>query len=520
MRKSILLLMMLLPMLVAAGTKYKVIAYMSADASTTGGTAIENLTWGNYTMVSFPIDSISLSAIDILILFCNQAENVVSTAPHLSIIGGQPDSVKYFHGQDGNYIGSTDTIIAKLHRLGKKVLLSLTAQDGQDINQIIADSSLSEAFSTSVAKCARRHNFDGIDLNIEHSVNSTQLARYFRIQRRRLNNEYRTERAIFTVVPTPGYYTDYPLSADSCITYYMPQYYGLKTAWDGCHGVGAVWPGNAYSRGHWPDCFDGENLIENGPILWIKRGFPASKIVPGIFSAGYTFPGADSIGHPLGSNYLAETAVWYTHRYQENNGLQERYVDYIKQKTLSGRVTTATPLTGYQGPGVAAGGKCIVTLPNDSTAKYTAHLVDSLGLGGIMTWVLDKEVDKTRPINNGRIFTTERSQYWLAYYEGGGSPKTEIDDDPLAPRDYELSQNYPNPFNPATTIEFSLPAEGPATLVVYDLLGREVAHLADGINSAGIHRVPWNATGLAGGVYFYRLTAGRFTETRRMLYLP
>ena len=87
----------------------------------------------------------------------------------------------------------------------------------------------------------------------------------------------------------------------------------------------------------------------------------------------------------------------------------------------------------------------------------------------------------------------------------------------LVPGAFALNQNYPNPFNPSTQIEFAVPKSSYARLVVYDALGRTVATLVDGELSAGAHVRNFDATGLAGGVYFYRLSAGTFNATRQML---
>lgn len=80
-----------------------------------------------------------------------------------------------------------------------------------------------------------------------------------------------------------------------------------------------------------------------------------------------------------------------------------------------------------------------------------------------------------------------------------------------------LSQNYPNPFNPSTAIEISLPARVHVFLRVYDLLGREVATLANRTMDAGTHRLTMDATGLPSGVYLYRMEAGGTVKTRRMV---
>jgi hypothetical protein len=102
---------------------------------------------------------------------------------------------------------------------------------------------------------------------------------------------------------------------------------------------------------------------------------------------------------------------------------------------------------------------------------------------------------------------------------------TEVEDSEQSrPAEFELAQNYPNPFNPTTQIAFSLPTAGHAELAVFDLLGRRVATLVDGSLTSGVHQVEWSGSNgdgesAAAGVYFYRLTAGAQTETRKMLLL-
>ncbi len=85
------------------------------------------------------------------------------------------------------------------------------------------------------------------------------------------------------------------------------------------------------------------------------------------------------------------------------------------------------------------------------------------------------------------------------------------------PASYELYQNYPNPFNPSTEIRYQISSAGHVSLKVFDLLGREVATLVDEEKLPGIHAVTWNAAGFASGVYLYRLQAGSFVETKRLM---
>jgi hypothetical protein len=87
------------------------------------------------------------------------------------------------------------------------------------------------------------------------------------------------------------------------------------------------------------------------------------------------------------------------------------------------------------------------------------------------------------------------------------------------PHQYSLSQNYPNPLNPSTTIKFELPKASLVSLTVYDILGRVVSVLVNEGRGAGVHEVKFDGSSLASGVYFYRLQAENFTQTKRLLLL-
>ena len=84
---------------------------------------------------------------------------------------------------------------------------------------------------------------------------------------------------------------------------------------------------------------------------------------------------------------------------------------------------------------------------------------------------------------------------------------------------YALEGSFPNPFNPSTTIRFDIPESVQVRLVVFDVMGREVARLVDGTIEAGMHEVSFDASHLPSGMYFAHFTAGGFTQTQRMTLL-
>ena len=97
---------------------------------------------------------------------------------------------------------------------------------------------------------------------------------------------------------------------------------------------------------------------------------------------------------------------------------------------------------------------------------------------------------------------------------------TEIKDIELeVPKEFSLSQNYPNPFNPSTVVQFSLPRSESVTLKVFSILGEEIATLVSNGLSAGTYQVDWNAQGFPSGIHFYRLQAGAFIQTRKLILL-
>jgi hypothetical protein len=91
------------------------------------------------------------------------------------------------------------------------------------------------------------------------------------------------------------------------------------------------------------------------------------------------------------------------------------------------------------------------------------------------------------------------------------------EDDYFIPTRVTLGQNFPNPFNPSTTIKLELPKSSVVRLSVCDMLGREVSVLVNERRDAGVHDVKFDGSNLASGLYLYRLTAGSFVETRKLV---
>jgi hypothetical protein len=137
------------------------------------------------------------------------------------------------------------------------------------------------------------------------------------------------------------------------------------------------------------------------------------------------------------------------------------------------------------------------------------------------TW--SQQVSGTSQNLQSVFFTSANTGYAVGWYgtilktTTGGNTTSVAQSSQERPEGFQLFQNYPNPFNPTTTIEYSVPERASVELKVVDVLGRVVTTLLNEEKPAGAYTVRWNADGVASGVYFYRLKAGGFVQTRKML---
>ena len=106
--------------------------------------------------------------------------------------------------------------------------------------------------------------------------------------------------------------------------------------------------------------------------------------------------------------------------------------------------------------------------------------------------------------------------FWYVYQQ---STITDVENEETIPTVFKLEQNYPNPFNPSTRIKFAVPERSNVLIKIYDILGSEVATLLNEEMDAGWYENNFNAAGLSSGVYLFRMEAGKFINTKKMIYL-
>jgi hypothetical protein len=109
-----------------------------------------------------------------------------------------------------------------------------------------------------------------------------------------------------------------------------------------------------------------------------------------------------------------------------------------------------------------------------------------------------------------------QSGFWQLYLQ---NVLLEVSDENVLPVEYKLEQNYPNPFNPSTIIKFGVPERAIVLIKIYDLLGSEVTTLVNQELDRGWYDLTFNATGLSSGFYIYRMKAGNYISTKKMLHI-
>jgi len=242
------------------------------------------------------------------------------------------------------------------------------------------------------------------------------------------------------------------------------------------------------------------------------------------------------------SLYMSGTNIWFGTNnsrvyYSPLSGLAGTWVVQSTSQASSYALWFNTVTSGMTG-----GTQLLMT--NNSGVNWTA--VTSPGTGNVSGitgsatayWFVRQAGAIYRTTDNGVSFSTDYtapagtythiqkaatgSRMWAVRNNGGvSSSLSTVGIEPISgeiPVNFALSQNYPNPFNPATIINFSIPASSIVSLKIYDIAGREVDVIANNVMmSAGTYSVNYSADRLSSGVYFYRIIAGEFTETKKMV---
>jgi hypothetical protein len=182
----------------------------------------------------------------------------------------------------------------------------------------------------------------------------------------------------------------------------------------------------------------------------------------------------------------------------------------FKKTTSGGNFVRELPWSNYilayasAGDYIMQGGSTGIFWSNNNGANW--YDPNSMFMGGAYILSMAQNSNYIFAASGGTVYRRPISEF-----VGISTISTNV------PVDYSLAQNYPNPFNPSTNIEFAIPKAGNVSLKIYDQLGRETALLYSGNLAAGTFRYEFDASSYSSGIYYYNLSAGDFSQTKKMV---
>jgi len=275
----------------------------------------------------------------------------------------------------------------------------------------------------------------------------------------------------------------------------------------------------------------------NSNNIWVDGSGRATIWIPPCDGSntrrGYTIWGPAGVTGGFNPTQRTTTQEW-----EMSNDLGDSHPNSLQQ---GGALPANSTAERYSGEVFSEANKSITVniYPDDLTKNVTIKLYNSAGtnvktVSGVGDFALTytptvtgfykikiKNSVATNPAQTVYVkatYTSPKVPSTSTYPAKWGSEATEQKTElPSVPLKSELFQNYPNPFNPSTAIQFALADEGPVSIKIYDMLGKELATVTEGYRTPGVYNVEWNAGNLPSGMYFYTFRSGTYTETRKLL---
>ena len=244
------------------------------------------------------------------------------------------------------------------------------------------------------------------------------------------------------------------------------------------------------------------NIQADGYTNWVSQMITMNTRTQAMFDDDAIYP------------YLTE-GTWYNRlpNFERTENILGEMVDTLKNYSIAIMQTGAAVLPDWR---LVSTETVVPDWPIPVNLSYSDADLQTAGLSGFplgdLNWFSDKKAEwvAQRTVEYATIQKAlDNGTTISGIQEIGGS----------LPGDYKLQQNYPNPFNPTTIISYKLPLSSLVTIKVYDVLGREVQTLVNERQNAGDHSVTFSAGNLSSGVYFYRLQAGTYHDTKKLLLL-
>ena len=376
-------------------------------------------------------------------------------------------------------------MVLAAHQAGVKVIVVLGGWGGSDgFSPMAADTASRHRFVQNVKTFCRTNGYDGVDLDWEYPASAadrTNLALLVHELRQAFTGAT-PALSISLAMPAgdwTGRWFDVALMKDDA------DWFGIMTydffgSWTSTSGP------NSPLYGKWST--NNQGWIDDSYQYYAgTRALPSNKIVLGIPFYGWIFNSSTMYGASTGAS-------------------QKSYTSILPNLTQGWtRLWDSVGQVPYM---INPGATQVISYDDTMSIGIKCRYAVGKGVQGTMIWALGQDyLNSEQPLLDvvgkalGRV---------------SGIVPTAT---PSLPASFVLDQNYPNPFNPSTTIQFSIKNSEFSILKVYDILGREVTVLVDEKKEPGTYTVHFDASGLAGGVYFYRLAAGEFHEVKKMVLL-
>ena len=369
---------------------------------------------------------------------------------------------------------STTPMIAYAHSRGVKVVLVVT-NFGTDANTaILSDTVKQNTMITSLIGLLTARGGDGVNMDLE-SVPAAQRANLVSFMSRLANRVRAAIPGAEISMATPAVdwsNTTWDFAALSRICDYL-FLMGYDYYWSGSSTAGPVSP------------LEGENYQTTRSVTtYLSAGVAPEKLLLGLAWYGMDWP-VVSAARKATATAKASSGTYAV--------LEAKARQYGKQFDAA----TKTPWFSYQ-----SGSQWHQAWYDDSLSlAYKYEMVKAKNLGGTGMWALSYE--------------GQRAELWQGIR--ASFAVTSVAEPARLPQQYSLDQNYPNPFNPATTIGYHVAAAGHISIKIFDVLGKDVATLVDGVKAPGSYAASFIADNLPSGVYFCRMAAGGSFTTRKLI---
>ncbi|HEX2866508.1 MAG TPA: glycosyl hydrolase family 18 protein [Ignavibacteriales bacterium] len=375
-------------------------------------------------------------------------------------------------------------LITEAHKHGVKVLVALGGYDptaDANFRSLAASSAARKTFASKLADFCKQYGYDGADIDWEYPKGA-DAANYV-LMVTEIRQAFNTAGIPLVSAALPS--TDWNNGYDIAKLTPLLDWFGIMT-----YDIGGTWEKAVYHTSPLYPSPQASGSVDNSARYYANKGMPKDKMLTGMAFYGYKYTAAGMYqSHTAGEG----SSITYVNAEALRNSTDWDYFwdNTAKVPYLQNKARTQ-----------------VVSYDDTASIRLKCNYIKSSKLGGTIIWALHQSYNgRTSPLLNviGDNLLKNTS--------------TGVDNKyAMTPKSFEL-KNYPNPFNPSTTVTYSVPEPGVIKISVYDVLGRLVQDLVSQQKEPGEYKTTFDASGLESGIYFCRLSSGRYVQIQKMVLL-